>query len=390
MKPPTCRQVFQEYKMQNRTFKKLDREVSLLGMGAMRLPETEDGQINEPEAIDIIRSAIDAGINYVDTAFGYHNGKSEGLVGKALRDGYREKVLLADKMPIWLAKDEEHMKEMFQTQLERLDTDYIDMYLVHSVNKPNWKRIKKLNLMPFLEEMKAAGKIKHIGFSFHDSYELFEEVLDSYPWEFCQIQLNYMDKDIQAGVKGLKLAAEKGLSVIIMEPLKGGKLTTGIPPTVQELWNNAPVKRTPAEWGFKWLANMPEVTLILSGMSSREQLQQNIATVSAADLNVLSDEERELIDKVSDEYNRLIKYSCTGCEYCLPCPQKLKIPDLIDTLNEWNIYGQNPATKMEYIEWVPEGRHASDCISCKACEKKCPQGLPIAQIMKDTAEIFGV
>lgn len=376
--------------MQYRTFKKLDREVSLLGMGAMRLPETEDGQINEPEAIDIIRSAIDAGINYVDTAFGYHNGKSEGLVGKALKDGYREKVLLADKMPIWLAKDEEHMKEMFQTQLERLDTDYIDMYLVHSVNKPNWKRIKKLNLMPFLEKMKAAGKIKHIGFSFHDSYELFEEVLDSYPWEFCQIQLNYMDKDIQAGVKGLKLAAEKGLSVIIMEPLKGGKLTTGIPPTVQELWNNAPVKRTPAEWGFKWLANMPEVTLILSGMSSREQLQQNIATVSAADLNVLSDEERELIDKVSDEYNRLIKYSCTGCEYCLPCPQKLKIPDLIDTLNEWNIYGQNPATKMEYIEWVPEGRHASDCISCKACEKKCPQGLPIAQIMKETSEIFGV
>ena len=376
--------------MQYRTFKKLDREVSLLGMGAMRLPETEDGQINEPEAIDIIRSAIDAGINYVDTAFGYHNGKSEGLVGKALRDGYREKVLLADKMPIWLAKDEEHMKEMFQTQLERLDTDYIDMYLVHSVNKPNWKRIKKLNLMPFLEEMKAAGKIKHIGFSFHDSYEFFEEVLDSYPWEFCQIQLNYMDKDIQAGVKGLKLAAEKGLSVIIMEPLKGGKLTTGIPPTVQELWDNAPVKRTPAEWGFKWLASMPEVTLILSGMSSGEQLQQNIATVSAADLNVLSDEERELIDKVSDEYNRLIKYSCTGCEYCLPCPQKLKIPDLIDTLNEWNIYGQNPATKMEYVEWIPEGRHASDCISCKACEKKCPQGLPIAQIMKETSEIFGV
>ena len=376
--------------MQYRTFKKLDREVSLLGMGAMRLPETENGQINEPEAIDIIRSAIDAGVNYVDTAFGYHNGQSEGLVGKALKDGYREKVLLADKMPIWLAKDEDHMKEMFQTQLERLDTDYIDMYLVHSVNKPNWKRIKKLNLMPFLEEMKAAGKIKHIGFSFHDSYELFEEVLDSYPWEFCQIQLNYMDKDIQAGVKGLKLAAEKGLSVIIMEPLKGGKLTTGIPPTVQELWNNAPVKRTPAEWGFKWLANMPEVTLILSGMSSREQLQQNIATVSAADLSVLSDEERELIDKVSDEYNRLIKYSCTGCEYCLPCPQKLKIPDLIDTLNEWNIYGQNPATKMEYIEWVPEGRHASDCISCKACEKKCPQGLPIAQIMKETSEIFGV
>ena len=376
--------------MQYRTFKKIDKEVSLLGMGCMRLPETEDGSVDEAEAIDIIRSAIDAGVNYVDTAYMYHNGMSEKVVGKALKDGYREKVLLADKMPIWLAKDEEHMKKIFDKQLTHLETDCIDMYLVHNVGKAPWKRAKKLNLMPFLEEMKAQGKIKHIGFSFHDSYEFFEEMLEEYPWEFCQIQLNYMDKNIQAGVKGLKLAASKGLSVIIMEPLKGGRLTDAVPPSVQKLWDDFGTDRTPAQWAFKWLANMPEVTLMLSGMSAKAQLEENIRTLSADDIAELTDAEKELIDKASDEYNRLIKYSCTGCQYCMPCPQKLEIPKLITYLNDWNAYEQNPSTKFEYTTWIPDGRHASDCIGCKACEEKCPQKLPIAQAMKEAEEAFGL
>ena len=230
--------------MKYRTFAKINEKVSLLGMGAMRFPEEKDGKVDENNAVSIIRAAIDSGINYIDTAYPYLSGQSEVIVGKALKNGYREKVLIADKMPIWLAKDENHMKEIFNTQLKRLDTDSIDMYLVHSVNVPNWKRVKKLKLMPFLEEMKKKGKIKHIGFSFHDSYEFFEEVLDDYPWEFCQIQLNYMDKNIQAGIKGLKLAAEKGIGVIIMEPLKGGRLTSAIPPAVQKLWDSAETKRT--------------------------------------------------------------------------------------------------------------------------------------------------
>lgn len=376
--------------MQYRTFKKINKEVSLLGMGCMRLPETEDGKVNQQEAINIIRSAIDSGINYVDTAYPYHNGQSERIVGMALKDGYREKVLLADKMPIWLAKDEEHMKEIFNKQLQRLDTDYIDMYLVHNVGAPIWKRAKKLNLMPFLEEMKAQGKIKHIGFSFHDSFEFFEEMLEQYPWEFCQIQLNYMDKNIQAGVKGLKLAAEKGLDVIIMEPLKGGRLTDAVPPSVQRLWDDFKTKRSPAEWAFKWLANMPEVTLMLSGMSSGKQLEENISIMSREDLTVLTDDEKALIDKVSDEYNRLIKYSCTGCKYCLPCPQKLEIPKILTYFNDWNAYEQNPSTKFEYTTWIPDGRHASDCIGCKACEDKCPQHLPIARAMKEAAEALGL
>lgn len=374
--------------MQYKTFKKIGKEVSLLGMGAMRLPETQDGKVNEKEAVEIIREAIDSGITYIDTAYPYHNGQSEGIVGKALKDGYREKVMLADKMPMWLAKDEEHMKHIFHKQLERLDTDYIDMYLVHNVGRAVWKRAKKLNLMPFLEEMKAQGKIKHIGFSFHDSYEFFEEMLDEYPWEFVQIQLNYMDKNHQAGLKGLKLAAEKGLDVIIMEPLKGGRLTYSIPPTVQKLWDSAETKRTPAEWGFKWLANLPEVTMMLSGMSSKDQLRENIKIMSAEDVTILTDNEKALIDKVSDEYNRLIKYPCTGCEYCLPCPKKLDIPDILGYFNDWNVYEHTPSTKFQYTTWL--AKHASDCIGCKACEKQCPQHLPIAKAMKEAAEDFGI
>ena len=293
-------------------------------------------------------------------------------------------------MPIWLAKDEEAMRKIFDRQFERLDTDIIDMYLVHNITVPIWKRVKKLNLLPFLEEKKAEGKIKHIGFSFHDKFQLFEEVIDAFPWEFCQIQLNYMDKDFQAGVKGLKYAASKGLSVIIMEPLKGGRLTNSIPPSVEKLFSEAAVKRSPAQWAFKWLAAMPEVSLMLSGMSDRKQLEANVEIMSMKDLCLLTEEEAAMIDRVSDEYNKLVKYSCTGCQYCMPCPQKLEIPKLIGHYNDWFIYDKNPSTAMEYRTWIPDGRHASDCIGCGACEEKCPQSLPIREALKKTAELFGV
>lgn len=376
--------------MQHRQFKKIGTDVSLLGMGVMRLVQDAEGKIDEETAINLIRTAIDSDITYVDTAYTYHGGNSEKIIGKALKDGYREKITLADKMPAWIAKDEEHMKSIFYEQLERLDTECIDMYLVHNITVPIWKRVKKLNVLPFLEEMKAQGKIKHIGFSFHDSFEFFQEVIDAYPWEFCQIQLNYMDKNLQAGVKGLKYAAEKGLSVIVMEPLKGGRLTDLIPPSIQKLFDDFPIKRSPAEWAFKWLANMPEVTLMLSGMNAEAQIAENVKIMSDEHLNELSDEEKDLINKVSDEYNRLIKYSCTECGYCMPCPQKLEIPKLIRYFNDWNVYHHNPSTKLEYTTWIADGRHASDCIGCKTCEEKCPQSLPIAQAMKDTAKAFGV
>ena len=371
-----------------RTFNKTGEDVSLLGMGTMRLPLAEDGTIDEATAIEMIRHSIDQGINYVDTAYMYHKGESEKVLGKALKDGYREKVLLADKMPVWLAKDEEKMKEIFETQFERLDVDCIDMYLVHNITAPVWKRVNKFNLLPYLEEQRAAGRIKHIGFSFHDDLSLFREVIDAYDWDFCQIQLNYMDKEFQAGVEGLKYAASKGIPVVIMEPLKGGKLTDSIHASVKELWDNAPVKRTPAEWGLRWVANHPEVLCILSGMSAPEQLAENLRIMDEAAPNSLTEAELSIIDKASDEYNKLIQYSCTECRYCMPCPMKIDIPDNIGYYNEWFLYDKNPKVKADFFTFTIEGRRASACVECKACEEKCPQHLPIAEIMKKTADLF--
>lgn len=342
--------------MQYRTFDKTGQKVSLLGMGTMRLPVTEDGQVDREAAISMIRHSIDEGINYVDTAYMYHDGESEKIVGQALKDGYREKVLLADKMPVWLAKDEEAMRSIFDEQFARLEVDVIDMYLVHNVTVPVWKRAQKFHLMDFLEEKRAEGKIRHIGFSFHDQLSLFKEVIDSYPWDFCQIQLNYMDKEFQAGEEGLHYAAEKGIPVIIMEPLKGGKLTDTLPPSVKTLWKQAEIQRTPAEWALRWVANHSEILTILSGMSAPEQLEENLRILSQAKPNSLTEKELSIIDQVSSEYNRLIQYSCTSCKYCMPCPKKIDIPTAIRFYNEWFLYEGNPKIKADYPNWLVKDR----------------------------------
>lgn len=374
--------------MQYRIFPKTGEKVSLLGTGTMRLPLTAEGQVDRTAAISMIRSSIDQGVNYVDTAYMYHDGESEKIVGEALKDGYREKVFLADKMPVWLAKDEEKMKALFQEQFERLDVDIIDMYLVHNITAPVWKRAQKFHLLEFLEEKRQEGKIRHIGFSFHDELTLFKEVVDAWDWDFCQIQLNYMDKEFQAGEEGLRYAAAKGLPVIIMEPLKGGKLTDALPRTVKALWQQADIQRTPAEWAFRWVADHPEVMTILSGMSSQEQLDENLRILSQAEANSLTPKERDIIDQVSAEYNKLIQYSCTACKYCMPCPQKIDIPTVIQFYNEWFLYEGNPKIKADYPVWVPKGHQAGDCISCKACEDHCPQHLPVSRIMQQAATIF--
>lgn len=381
--------------MQYRKFKNAEKENSLLGLGVMRLAADENGEIDREASVELIRYAIDNGINYIDTAFTYHGGWSERIIGKALKDGYREKVLLADKMPIWLAKTEEDLDRFFEKQLKRLEVEYIDMYLVHNIIPANWKKTQKLNVMSFLEKKKAEGKIGHIGFSFHGDLKLFKEVIDAYPWEYCQIQLNYLDKDEQATLKGLEYARERGIDVIVMEPLKGGRITDKVPPSVQAIWEKAkadgivPADRTPAEWAFRWVAGQPGVSLILSGMNSYEQLDENIALFSSDDIFELTEQEEAVISEVAAEYNSKIKYQCTGCEYCLPCEKKINIPGIIDYLNNWYAFDKNPSTKGEYEQWVPEGHHGSDCIGCGKCEEKCPQSLPIAAIMAEAAEQFG-
>jgi predicted aldo/keto reductase-like oxidoreductase len=374
--------------MQYRTFRKTGEKVSLLGFGTMRFPVLENGKINEPEAIDMIRTAIDNGINYVDTAYMYHNGESEIVTGKALKDGYRKKVFLADKMPVWMAKDEASMKQIFTNQLERLDDQVIDMYLVHNINKAIWKRVNQFNTLQFLEEKRAEGKIKHLGFSFHDDLNFFKEVVDAYPWDFCQVQLNYMDATFQAGVEGLKYAASKGIQVIIMEPLKGGKLTDVLPGSVEKFWSEADITRTPAEWALRWVADFPEVLTVLSGMNSMEQLQENMRVMNDAEPNSLTAKEQDIISKVADEYNHLIQYSCTGCRYCMPCPQKIEIPAIINLYNEWFLYNGNKKTKADFNMWISPKSRPSACTSCNACQSHCPQALPISEIMSKAKEIF--
>lgn len=373
--------------MNYRDFGKTEEKVSLLGFGTMRLPLLEGNgtAINEAEAIKIIRYGIDHGINYVDTAYMYHGGNSEVVVGKALKDGYREKVLLADKMPVWMASSEEAMEEIFNKQLERLQTNSIDMYLIHSVEQRIWKRALKFHIFDFLEKKKKEGKIKYIGFSFHDSVELFKEVLDYYPWDFCQIQLNFMDTEYQAGLEGLNYAASKEIPVVIMEPLKGGRLANKPPESVQQIWDSYPVKRSPAEWALKWVANHTAVKTILSGMSSMEQVKENLDILGGVSSESLTTEELELINKVKHEFLNLIKVDCTKCNYCTPCPLNIDIPEIFKYYNDLYLYKLPEVTKKDFNMFIPAKYKPSVCSECGQCEEKCPQHIKIREHMKNAA-----
>jgi predicted aldo/keto reductase-like oxidoreductase len=374
--------------MQYRTFNKTGEKVSLLGFGSMRLPTLEGGAVDEAEAIRMIRHAIDSGVNYVDTAYMYHDGLSEVIVGRALKDGYRERVFLADKMPPHFLKKPGDVEMIFETQMERLDTDVIDFYLVHNVFEGTMANIRDYKIYDFVARMKEEGRVKHLGFSYHGmTTELFKEVIDSFDWDFCQIQLNYMDAQIQAGVAGLKYAGSKGIPVVIMEPLKGGKITQNIPPQIQSIWDGFSVKRPPAEWALRWVADFPEVLTILSGMSTMEQVEENLRILSEAGAGQVTGEERAVISRVADKYNELIRFGCTACGYCLPeCPQKIIIPEIINMLNEVALYDCVASVRddLTYQKVQPDA-----CIACGACTDICPQHLPVPDIMKECAEKYG-
>jgi len=374
--------------MQFRTFGKTGEQVSLLGFGAMRLPLGTDGKVDMDKSVQLLRHGIDNGVNYIDTAYVYHDGLSEVAIGKALKDGYREKVLLADKLPGWMLTDEASHQKIFDEQFKNLDVDVIDMYLLHNMTTPLWRLAKKLNTLDFLEKKKAEGKIRHIGFSFHDNVSLFKEIIDSYDWDFCMIQLNYMDTKWQAGVEGLKYAASKGVAVVVMEPLKGGLLTNTIPSNVESLWRSAETKRSPAEWGLRWVANFPEVMTITSGMSTMEQLVENLKIMGSALPDSLTEKEHKLIEEVSEAYNELIKYPCTACGYCMPCPKKINIVQIMNLYNEWFLFSGSKNTLTTYDVRTPAGRTASDCTNCKECEERCPQKLNISEMMANATKIF--
>jgi predicted aldo/keto reductase-like oxidoreductase len=368
------------------------KNLSLLGFGCMRLPVIDgaDAHIDEAKAIQMIRDGIDCGINYIDTAYMYHGGNSEVVVGKALKDGYREKVWLADKLAAWYAKEPEDLDTIFEEQLRRLDDDYIDLYLIHNIDEANWKRVLRLGVIDFVKQLKEDGKIGHYGFSFHgSSAAFFKEVLDYTDWEFCQIQFNYMDTHIQAGLEGLLYAGEKGIPVVVMEPLKGGKLIDELPPTVQAYFDQLGSTRSPVDWALSWVADFPEVMTILSGMNTPQQLVENIDILSVSEPNSMSDEELQILENAAAEYNKLIRYGCTKCQYCMPCAVGINIPTIIDYLNQYSQYAGSEKIVNDFKMFIqPTRKVPSTCVQCGKCEDACPQHLKIMTAMSESAAIF--
>ncbi len=379
-----------------RTMPKNGDQLSVLGYGCMRLP-MQDGQIDEARAIAQIRSAIDSGINYVDTAWPYHNGASEPLVGKALQDGYRERVKLATKLPSWLIKSREDMDQYLNDQLEKLQTDHIDYYLIHALDGALWDKVESHGINDFLEKALQDGRIRNAGFSFHGVLDDFKRIIDAYPWTFCQIQYNYMDQQFQAGTEGLLYAAAKDIGVIIMEPLRGGMLSHPTPPpAIAQLWNEAPTERSPAAWGLRWIWNHPEVTVVLSGMNEEAHIEENLSLAEQGQANTLTQEELTLVDRVKNTYKELLQVGCTGCGYCLPCPMGVKIPTSFDCLNKLHLFGNPAEAKQFYIVFTSGVARdeapglASQCVSCGLCLEKCPQHIAIPDMLeKVVADLEG-
>ncbi|AKB25048.1 Aldo/keto reductase [Methanosarcina sp. MTP4] len=366
-------------------------ELSILGFGCMRLPVNEDRTIDEERARKQVRYAIDHGVNYIDTAWPYHMGASEPFLGRALADGYREKVKLATKLPSWMIESRDEMDKFLNAQLEKLNTDHIDYYLIHSLVGELWDKVEKLGVADFLDKAKADGRIINAGFSFHGSGEDFRRIVDSYAWDFCQIQYNFLDEKNQAGTEGLEYAASKGLGVIIMEPLRGGKLASPVPPAVEDLWNEAPVKRTAAEWGLRWVWNHPEVTVVLSGMNEEAHVEENLEVAGEAYPNSLTETELQLVEKAEKKYRELMKAGCTGCRYCMPCPSGVNIPACFDAYNNLHMSGNADEAKFMYAASLGgalggDPGFASQCVQCEECLEKCPQHLEIPTLLEAVVE----
>ncbi len=378
--------------MNYRKFGKLDTQISALGFGCMRLPiiDGKSGSIDQAEANRMIHYAIDHGVNYIDTAYGYHEKMSEIAVGKALQEGYRQKVNLATKLPVWLVNETADFDKLLNEQLEKLQTDHIDFYLMHALSKDSWKKVVDLDLLSRAEAALADGRIRHIGFSFHDNLDTFKEIVDGYNnWTFCQIQYNYVDVENQAGTEGLRYAASKGLAVVVMEPLLGGKLARHIP-ALDPVWDTAATKHTPADWALQWLWNQPEVSVVLSGMSTMQQVEENIASAQTAGVGMLKPEEVTLIETIRENLMQLNPIPCTKCEYCLPCPNGVNIPRNFDIYNQGAMYHDHDNARSGYKKWIDDASKAAQCIQCQECEGKCPQKIAISEWMPVVEEVLGL
>ncbi len=360
-------------------------ELSILGFGCMRFPMKGTG-IDEPRSIAMIRDSIEKGVNYFDTAYFYHAGKSESLLGEALTGGYRERVKIATKLPPFMVNKLEGAKKILDTQLSKLQTDYIDYYLLHMLSdKATFDRMVNLGVVEWLEQLKSKGVIRNIGFSFHGSKMEFEELVQAYPWDFCQIQYNYLDENNQATKSGLLLAHSLGIPVIIMEPLRGGKLVNNLPSEVIDEFNSYQEKRTPAEWALRWIWNHPEVSVILSGMSDENQLNENIKIASDAKANDFGEVELAIFDRVKEVLHEKTKIPCTSCGYCMPCPFGVNIPGCFSSYNEKYLLNLK-GTRWKYLQTLgvtsKQPAFASLCTECGKCERHCPQNIKIRSELK--------
>ena len=365
-------------------------KLSVLGYGCMRLPG-RGRFINEKLAERQIMYALDQGVNYFDTAYPYHGGKSEPFLGEVFsRNGCREKVRIATKLPTWMTHSREDMDRVLDEQLARLKTDRIDYYLVHGLVGESWEKAKQDGVIEFLDEALKTGRIVNAGFSFHGLAEEFKTIVDDYDWTFCQIQYNFLDTQNQAGTAGLKYAAEKGMAVMIMEPLRGGNLAKTPPPSVQKIWAQAETRSTPAEWSLRWIWDQPEVTVVLSGMNDDHHINENLAIADQALAGSLSDKERELVEEAAEEFRRVMKVGCTGCQYCMPCPAGVNIPNCFTWYNSKHAF-KDKSAKLMYTFMnggvaSEKPSFASQCQECGKCLEKCPQHLPIPDLLKEVEE----
>lgn len=368
--------------MQYRYLTRDKLKVSLLGFGCMRfpVPQNDLGIIDEVQASEMLKASIQMGLNYIDTAYPYHSSKSEAFVGKVLKDGLRDKIYLATKSPVWLMENYGDFMKYLDEQLVNLQTNFIDFYLLHALNKKSYEKILSLDVFKFIQEAKDSGKIKYIGFSFHDELPVFKDIIDSYDWDFCQIQLNYMDREYQAGLEGLKYARDRGIDVVVMEPLKGGKLS--LPSNeVRSILSNSDRNISASAWALKWVEAQEGVKVVLSGMSSMEHVHDNVSTYS--DSKALTAAELSLIDEVTQVYKDSFKIGCTACQYCIPCPSNVNIPTIFELYNNIFVYGTEDQSKEAYKRQQELKKDVSQCIECGACEQICPQHLEVISLLKE-------
>ena len=365
--------------MELRKMGKLDVMTSLLGFGCMRFPLKADGGIDEELSEQMLLEAYRNGVNYFDTAYTYHNSESESFTGKVLNQLPRESYFVATKFPSWLLKKTSDVREICEIQLSRLDKDFVDFYLLHTLDARHWEKVVSLGVIEECERLKKEGKIRYLGFSFHDSYDVFERIIKAYDWDFCQIQLNYMDTDEQAGMKGYKLATSLGIPVIVMEPVKGGSLAR-LPDDILSVLDEVTPGASPASWALRWVGGLPNVKVVLSGMSTMEQVAENCRIFK--DFKPLSEKESAAVAKAAELFRKRIRNGCTGCGYCMPCPFGVNIPENFKIWNEYGMFENVGHTRWWWNESLSASAKADQCAECGQCESVCPQGLSIIADLK--------